>query len=218
MDYLIFNPSKRLFIRLDRYGAPETCSETCARRFEYSKAKNIIRSLPKGLRRLHFKVEGVPDIVEPVIQKDDKIFTSSDEEHKTKILTHSYYEVPNCVTQWVSKVETCNFLAHDARQRKDELVQALSNVDKKIANITHMVLFERPQNACNGYKRYRDWKRLVDERSVIKDELLVVSAILESNLQSLAANHIRKTVEGLKTRKFTMRDADNGEDKNEIQA
>lgn len=218
MDYLIFNSSKRLYIRLNRYGTPETCSEASAQRFEYSKAKNIISSLPKELKRLHFKVEGVPNIVGRITQRDSKIPISSDGERKTKVLTHSCYEVPECVIQWVGKVETCNFLAQDAQRRKDELVQSLSNVDKKIANITHIVLFERPQNACNGYKRYREWKRLVDERSVIKDELMVVSAILESNIQSLASNHIRKTVEGLKTRKFTMRDTDNREDKDEIQA
>ena len=43
--------------------------------FEFSKAKNIVDSLPKTLKRLHFKVEAIPEIIakeeeEKVIEKE----------------------------------------------------------------------------------------------------------------------------------------------------
>lgn len=53
MDYIIKN-HKGVHIRLNSNGAPVTCAEHEKTLFEYSKAKNILNSLPKTLRRLNF--------------------------------------------------------------------------------------------------------------------------------------------------------------------
>ena len=61
LDYVITNPNKKVYIRLNENGSPETCSKQIAQRFEFSKAKNICGSLPKSLRKFHFKVEAIPE-------------------------------------------------------------------------------------------------------------------------------------------------------------
>ncbi len=63
MDYVIKN-HKNLYIRLNKNGTPVTCSENEKTLFEESKAKNIIGSLPKTLKRLNFKIEAVSDIMQ----------------------------------------------------------------------------------------------------------------------------------------------------------
>lgn len=61
MDYVIKN-HKGVYIRLNYNGAPVTCAEHEKSLFEQSKAKNILDSLPKTLKRLKFKVEPILDI------------------------------------------------------------------------------------------------------------------------------------------------------------
>lgn len=201
LNYVITNSSKRIFIRLNETGHPVTCSENNKQSFEYSKARNIVDNLPKSLKRFHFKTEPVPEIANHS-EKNKEVHL----EKKKEIIRVENYSVPSEVNAWVEKVKTCNNLAREALERKNELLAALSNVDRGISNITHKVELEKKQNACEGYKRYRDWKQLVDKRRVIKDELTIVSTILDSNLSSIATNRIQKAVEGLGNRCFEMRD------------
>lgn len=63
MNYVIRN-NKNVYIRLNSNGSPITCTEQQKTLFEYSKAKNVLTSLPKTLKRLKFKVEPVPDIIQ----------------------------------------------------------------------------------------------------------------------------------------------------------
>ncbi len=54
MDYVITNPRKKLYIRMDKNSFPETGTKQMAQRFESSKARNILDSLPKTLKKFHF--------------------------------------------------------------------------------------------------------------------------------------------------------------------
>ena len=66
MDYVITNPTKKLFIRLNKNGAPETCGEQMAQRFESSKARNIVDHLPKTMTKFNFVVEPIPELISAV--------------------------------------------------------------------------------------------------------------------------------------------------------
>ena len=69
MDYVIKNNNK-VYIRV-RNGRTETCSENLKGVFSEHKAKNILNSLPKTLRRYHFYVEAIPDIAPKVKENKD---------------------------------------------------------------------------------------------------------------------------------------------------
>lgn len=198
MDYIITNPNKKIYIRLDSSGHPETCVKPKAQKFEYSKAKNILHNLPKTLKKFHFKVQAISGEVVNNEQEERNI--------KEKVFISTYYSIPDCVNQWVDRVKDCNGLAKDAAERRNVLIDALSNVDKDLSNCLHKIELTKWKNGCDGYKEYKEIKNILEKRRSIKDELTVVSSILESNLQSMASDRIQKIVDRLSNRVFNIRE------------
>ena len=195
MDYVITNYNKKVYIRLNKNGTPETCAKQMAQHFENSKARNIVDNLPKSMKKFNFRVEPIPDEIVKEIKKE-----------KDEVIASTYYTVSESVTKWVDRVKNCNDLAIDAAKRKDELVQALSNIDKEKSNCLHSIELTKWKNGCDGYKEYKKLKIILERRRVIKDELTVIQSILSSNLESMATNHIEKVVNGLSNRVFCLRD------------
>lgn len=197
---MIVNPGKSLYVRLVD-GRPTTCTKQYRQRFEFSKARNIVDSLPKTMRKFHFRVEPIPEISPPLEQGTTNIPVASPIERPP-------YIVPEEVQAWVDRARQCNGLAKDAAVRKTDLVHKLSNADKELSNCLHEIELSRRKNACNGYKEYRRLKIILERRRVIKDELSVVDSILTSDLESIATDRIEKVVKNLGKRKFKFRDID----------
>ena len=210
MNYVISGHGGKIFIRLSGNGVPETCTKKLRQEFEYSKARNVLDNLPKSMKRFHFKVEPVPQIQIEKISPDAKI--SPPISNKKKVIQNTYI-VPECVSGWLNKVKNCNELAKDASKRKEELVHLLSDVDKELSNCLHSIELEPSKNGCEGFKEYKRAKNILEKRRIIKDELVIVSSILNSNLSSIASDKIEKVVNGLSNRKFTIREI---EDENVI--
>lgn len=61
MDYVIKN-HKNVYIRLNQNGTPVACTKDEATLFEGPKAKNILDSMPRTLKRLNFKLEAALNI------------------------------------------------------------------------------------------------------------------------------------------------------------
>lgn len=199
MDYVIANSNKKVYIRLDKNGTPETCTKQMAQKFENSKARNILDHLPKTMKRFHFKVIPLPD----------KISAEEDKgEEKEEIIISTCYTVPNTVTNWIERVKNCNDLAKDASVRKNELLQMLTNADRDLSNCLHKIELTKWKNGCDGYKEYKLVKNVLEKRRKIKDELIVVQSILESNLESMAANKVEKVVKRLSNRIFEIREVE----------
>lgn len=197
MDYYITSPNKKVYLRLNENGAPEICTKKMAQRFENSKARNILDSLPKTMKKFHFKVEPIP---EEIVHKK--------EEFKEEVIVSTYYVVPDTVNKWVERVKSCNNLAIDATKRKEELIKELSKIDKEKSNCLHNIELTKWENGCDGYKEYKKLKIILEKRRCIKDELLVVQSILSSNLESMATNQVEKVVKGLSNRVFTIREVE----------
>ena len=69
MECLITNGKQ--YIRLDSNGTPQTCGQVLADKFPEDKARNIIRNLPKPMRKFHFNVQLIPEINAPVKQVEE---------------------------------------------------------------------------------------------------------------------------------------------------
>lgn len=219
VDYIISN--KDVYVRLDENGKPVTCNKQDVQRFEYSKAYNILENLPKNLKRFHFKLQPVPEISEtktlekapnsnlPKVRvvkrkiKDEKIDLARIKPDK-HVITGAY-ELPEQITIWLDKVQSLNGLAKQARIRKLELMEKESQIDREKVNCEHEIEFTKKVNACEGYKMFRNYQMVLEKRRQIKDERVVVDAILKSNLGQIASEQIAKSVEGLKHRKYTYR-------------
>lgn len=200
MDYII--RSKHTYIKLDANGTPTTCAKQEARRFEHSKAQHVIEMLPKTLRRFHFKLEAVPEIAPP------KKAEPKAKDHKPKKVIQEPKDIPDTVMRWVTKVENLNGLAQEASDRIKALDEEYLHIERKETDILHEIELSRKVNACDGYKKFRELKEILEKRREIKDEKLVVSILLENNIGQLAAVDFRRRVEGLKARTYAYREQD----------
>lgn len=195
MNYVIKN-YKNVYIRLNQNGKAVTCAEHDKALFEYSKAKNVLDSLPKTLRKLKFKVEPVPDVI--MNRKTDKSL-------EKKVIEGNSYIISNDILQWVEKFGICDDILKEAQKRKNELNKALSEVDKEFTNIIHEIEFEGKVNLYEGWKERNKVKENREKRRRIKDELLVISSVLRMDFRDLDKNVLEKIVLGLAKRKFTYR-------------
>lgn len=196
MDYYICNNG--VYIKLDINGTPTTCVKQLADRFEWSKAQNLLKCLPRHLRKFHFKLQAIPDIPPPKNKVDSSATKAK------QVMINKNYEIPDTIQNWAQKAKECNGLAIDAKRRKDELVEELVKISNEEKLLWHRIQFTRPLNACNGYKVYREIKDLLDRRRDAKDELLIVDTILTMDISSLATDRIQRCVDGLKTRVYSV--------------
>lgn len=196
MDYIIKN-HKNVYIRLNSNGKPVTCTEHQKTLFEESKAKNIIDNLPNTLKKLKFKIEAVPDII--------NLSDVHSENNVTRVLQTENYIVSDQIKKWIEKFGICDDILKEAKKRKDELNIIISNYDRAISNWLHEVEIEKKKNACRGYLKYIDVKEIVDKRRVAKDEWIIINNILQMDFRNLDKEVVSKAVAGLAKRKFTYR-------------
>lgn len=197
MDCVIKN-NKNVYIRLNSNGTPVSCNKHDASVFEYNKAKNILNSLPRTLKKFHFHISYISEKINNtdnqsiVIHKE--FLDNTDNEH---------------ITRWVDKFGICQDIIDEAKNRLEELGKLLSNVDKEISNELHLIELEKDKNAYEGYLFYKTIRDVLRKRRKLKDEQLVLYAIIKMNFRNFDSEIIKKTVDGLAKRKFTMRVIDN---------
>lgn len=201
MDCLITNSDRKIYIKLDSCGKAVTCVKHAAQKFSDKKAKNILSSLPKTLKKFNFMIVPIQDETQTDIATKCEIKAVADK----KIIKNDDYVVPDTVTNWVQRFKSINGLVVDATVRKNELFEQLSNVDKELSNCLHEIELTRSKNACDGYKEYKKVKTVLEKRRVIKDELAVVQSISSYDINS---TQIDDVVNRLKNRDFTMREVD----------
>ena len=88
MDYVITN-NKKIYIKLDKNGTPQTCSKSLAQRFSYNKAMNILDHIPKQMKKFHFNVKAIPEIPE---KKEKNIGTKEKQDKKVLKKRIMYYQ------------------------------------------------------------------------------------------------------------------------------
>ena len=197
MNYVIKN-HKEVYIRLNKNGSPVTCCEQDKTLFEHSKAKNILDSLPKTLRKLNFRVEPMPDIIQ-------KVVNTNEQTEKKRTIQNQNYIISDSLARWIEKFGICDDILKEAQKRRDELNRELSNVDKQFSNLIHEIEFEGKIDMYGGWKERKQIKENREKRRCIKDELLVISNVLKMDFRNLDRETINKAVIGLTNRKFTYR-------------
>ena len=201
LDYCIKN-SKNVYLKLNSKGAPVTCAESIKGTFEYSKAKNILSSLPKSLKRMNFVVQAIPDIP---VKEDVKV--------EKKTIQKENYILSEDITRWVDKFGTCADILNEAKNREKELIVALENIDKEFLDILHSIEIEKPKDMYGGWQQYKYIRNNRERRRNIKDELMIVENVLtEINPDCLQRERVQKAVDGLLGRKYTFRVVEEGEE------
>lgn len=183
-----------MYIKLNENGTPVTCVEAVKGIFEFSKAKNLLVSLPKSLKRFNFQLEAIPEIKQ------------KEEIKESKVLENQTYTVSEDISRWVNKFGTCSDILEEAKQRENELISALDNVDKEFLNILHIIEIEKSKDMYSGWQEYKRIKENREKRRKLKDELLIVQSVLkEIKPDCLQRKRVQRAVDGLLGRKYTFR-------------
>lgn len=178
---------KNTYIRLNEKGSPVTCSESNRGLFEQSKAKNILASLPKTLRRLNFRIDCVPDI-------------------PSKILQNKNYRVSDDIKQWVDKFGVCEDVLNEATERMKLLLEKQRKLDNELIDILHIIEIENSKDLYNGWLQYKRIRENREKRRLVKDEIIIIGDILEKvNSSCFQRERLQKSIDGLFTRKYTFR-------------
>lgn len=206
MDYIIKN-HKNVYIRLNNNGLAVTCSERDKTLFELSKANNVLKNMPKTLKRLNFKVEAIiPDLFQKQKNEDE------DKKQIPRVINSSNYVISESLKQWIEKFGICDDILKEAQKRKDELIKELSNIDKQFSNLIHEIEFEEKVDLYCGWQERNKIKENREKRRNIKDELFVISNVLKMDFRNLDRDTLNKVVAGLTNRKFTYRIIDDEEE------
>lgn len=194
MDYCIKN-NKNVYLKLNEKGTPVTCVGSVKGVFEFSKAKNILGSLPKTLKRLNFQVEPIPEIP-----------TKKEKTSEKKSIQSNTYVVTENISRWIDKFGTCADILNEAKEREIELIKELEESDKELLDILHIIEIENSKDMFSGWKIYKSIRDNRKQRRNIKDEIIIVENVLrEINPSSIQRERVQKAVEGLIGRKYRFR-------------
>lgn len=203
MDYEIVSGNQKVYIKLDSGGRPVTCGKSERGKFEKSKAKNILNSLPRTLRKFHFKMEAIPEIP----KKEDPTT-------KPKVIENVGYVPSSNVTQWIEKFGQCGDILNAAIERHSELVKNLSDLDKGLTDLLHSVELERPKDLFKAWIIYTDIRTNRRKRRDVKDELRIIRDVIHGvDPAALQREHIKKSVDDLANRKYIYRIIEDDEEK-----
>lgn len=189
MDYVIRNGA--IFIKLDENGKAVTCAESQKGMFEYSKAKNICASLPKTLKKMNFKVEAIPEILQKVEEQ--------------KVITTNTYTPSENVTRWIEKLGQLEDVLLEVSERDEELNEKLSDVDLKLQDILHNIELSDKCDMYSAWQIVSQIRNLRKQRRNIKDEKLVLSGIKSQGITYLNRKSVQRCVDGLSKRKYRIR-------------
>lgn len=206
MEYAIVN-NNGVYIRLNN-GQPVACTKKTRDTFQKQKAENILEHLPKSMRRLHFKLECIPDI---------KIQTPVErivEATKTSIKGNDGYEVSESVRSWIDKFGECERILNDAAKRYKELEIELKRADEELIDILHEVELEKPVDLYRGWIFYKRIRTNRKNRRNLKDEMVIIhNVIAEVDTTKVSKERTQKAINGLFSRKYRYRivEVENGE-------
>lgn len=198
MEYAIVN-NNGVYIRLNN-GQPVACTKKTRDTFQKQKAENILEHLPKSMRRLHFKLECIPDIkMETPVER---IVNAT----KTSIKGNDGYEVAESVKSWVDKFGECERILSDAAKRYKELEIELKRADEELMDILHEIELTKPVDLYRGWIFYRRIKTNRKKRRDLKDEMIIIhNVIAEVDAIKVSKERTQKAIDGLFNRKYTYR-------------
>lgn len=198
MEYAIVN-SNGVYIRLNN-GQPVACSKKTRDTFPKQKAENILEHLPKSMRRLHFKLECIPDI--KIQTPVERIVKAT----KTSIKGNDGYEVAESVKSWVDKFGECERILSDAAQRYKELEIELKQSDEELIDILHEIELEKPVDLYRGWIFYKRIRINRKNRRNLKDEMVIIhNVIAEVDTTKVSKERTQKAIKGLFSRKYRYR-------------
>lgn len=197
MEYVIRN-HKKLYIALNKNGRAETCSEQNKGVFTEEKAKHIVNSLPKTLKRLDFKVYPLQETTQMLQVKKEKI--------QRKVIEAEGYELSKDILAWVDKFGTCSDIIKEAQNRSEYLIKVLEDTDMELVDILHKIEMEPAKGLYDAWKTYKRIRENRKKRREAKDEMIIIRNVLRKvDVSCMDREMVQRAIDGLFKRKYTYR-------------
>lgn len=166
-----------------------------------AKAKNVLNNcVPGNLRQKY----GVKELKETAKKP------SAQEKTKKEFPIQEVKRVSNLeiydsnVQEWEEGLKKVESFLVNADERRNELTEKLSNVDKEISDIQHYIEFNR-LNAYQGWAVMSMLKNRLQQRREYKDELFLLSKIHGCSLSKKEIEEVREAAAQNRNRKYSPR-------------
>ena len=198
-----------------------TCSKVYKQVFTEKKAKAVLKNIPKKLRKFNFQVVDIgeqsendelktEEIPKQELQEAPKILEKDSPpepiEPKKRTIESSDYVPGENITRWIEKFGLCEEVLNEAKIRLGDLKVKQVVADKKTIDILHNIELGRDLDLYHGWLLYKQLKEIRKERRQIKDEILVLEAIVgHVDIAAMQKKRVKKQIEGLSKRKYSFR-------------
>lgn len=166
-----------------------------------AKAKNVLNNCVPGNLRQKYKVKEIKD----ALKKKNDQEKPKKEFPIQEVKRVSNLEIYNSNAQeWEEGLKKVESFVVNADERRKELTEKLSNVDKEISDIQHYIEFNR-LNAYQGWVVMSMLKNRLQQRREYKDELFLLSRIHKCSLSKKEIEEAREASAQNKNRQYTPR-------------
>ena len=108
------------------------------------------------------------------------------------------------ILNWSQNVDSVLDMINRAKNRKDELTEKISTVDKEITDIQHYIELNRI-NAYQGWLSASMLQNRLRQRRKYKDELSILNAILNSGIDAVNMQGVKAAISNLSGRRYAPR-------------
>ncbi len=185
MDCYITNG--KIYIRLNNKGQPETCARVDAQKFSKEKGENILRNLPKTMKKFHFKLkiifqtvipDGNTNVDEKNTENTENILYELDDFYKDYNIDTNRNDNPY---QYEKKTNLENKVFQEVETIEDfirSIVSCLSEIDVYIKNMEYL------EKECD--------LRILDIRHFLRSKDTKLSTVYMSRIGYLLQKYERK--------------------------
>lgn len=194
------------YIKYDKFSGRYTLvgNQTLAERWEQrSKAANVLKNaISKNLRNRYKIIE--------IEEREIDVNKNKEENNKEFIVNKKKEDVvkevvsENKLDTWNKGINSVVDFIQDARERKEELLSDLSNIDKEVTDIYHYIETGK-FNAYQGWLIFDMLRQRLKKRRKIKNELEVVSQLGECKIDTETLKDIQKAIAEIENRTYKPR-------------
>lgn len=170
-----------------------------------SKAQNVLSNcINKNFRKRYRIIEIADEIIpKPVINEKSETVIKPKDSVAKQIGNETIEE--NHLSDLTTEIDKFTDFVQDAEQRKETLLNALSDVDKEISDINHYIEFGGKFNAYQGWLAFNMLRNRLRKRRKIKDELHILMQLGECKVNSEMLTEIKNSIGNLDTREYQPR-------------
>lgn len=205
MIYYVIANESGYYIRKDEYSnkyVPIRNKNMAERWNQRAKAVNVLNNALSKTIRGSYKIIEIQENDEQSAKPDIQYYIKANESVASAITSEVYED--DLTGKWSAGINSMAEFVMDAEQRKEVLVQKLSEVDKEISDINHYIEFGK-FNAYQGWLAFSMLRHRLRKRRKIKNELQVIQQLGDSKITSSMLQAIKKSIAELDNRKYTPR-------------